>query len=299
MQFVCLDLEWNTGVIPQTGKHINEIIEIGAVRLDKALRETDRFQCFVRSVLTKELNGLVRKLTNITNEQMLSGKSFEKALGEFHDWLPDDCVVLTWSNTDLYTLADNCYSFLGGVSLPRLHWYVDLQRYAGDFLQVEKGRQISLSDAAIMLGIDVEALPLHRADEDSRLCAELLRRTYDETAFQPYIQNAVDPEFFRRLTFRPVMLTDPGDPEIDQRLLEVKCPSCDRKTARQGPWESYNKAITGVFQCPSCKRKYKLIARFKKHYDGVTVKRSVRLVPEPAGADSEKTPFARHTCSQT
>ena len=40
------------------------------------------------------------------------GESFEQALGEFHDWLPDDCVVLTWSNTDLYTLADNCYSFL-------------------------------------------------------------------------------------------------------------------------------------------------------------------------------------------
>ena len=65
MQYVIIDLEWNNAYSKKTAGFINEIIEIGAVKIDENLDTVDTFSCIVRSQIGRKLRGSVKKLTNL------------------------------------------------------------------------------------------------------------------------------------------------------------------------------------------------------------------------------------------
>ena len=48
-----MDLEWNGAYCKSAGKFVNEIIEIGAIRLNEQLEEVDSFRQMIRSQLTR------------------------------------------------------------------------------------------------------------------------------------------------------------------------------------------------------------------------------------------------------
>jgi inhibitor of KinA sporulation pathway (predicted exonuclease) len=64
--YIIFDLEFNSTKNTKTSRFINEIIEIGAVKLDETLQEVDCFSCTVKPHFSKKLNPYVKKLTNIT-----------------------------------------------------------------------------------------------------------------------------------------------------------------------------------------------------------------------------------------
>lgn len=82
MDFIIMDLEWNNTYARKTKGFINEIIEIGAVKLDENLNFKDKFSCLVRPQIGKKLRGSVKELTNITNEEVRSGEPFTKVFFE-------------------------------------------------------------------------------------------------------------------------------------------------------------------------------------------------------------------------
>lgn len=53
MDYVIFDLEWNNAYDYKEKKGVNEIIEIGAVRLDKDLNISDTFTQLVKPKLSK------------------------------------------------------------------------------------------------------------------------------------------------------------------------------------------------------------------------------------------------------
>ena len=55
MYYIILDLEWNTALDKVSGKYVNEIIEVGAVKLNDKLKEVSKFSAFVSSRLTSKL----------------------------------------------------------------------------------------------------------------------------------------------------------------------------------------------------------------------------------------------------
>ena len=126
MKIVILDLEWNTAYSRKEQRFVNEIIEFGAVKLNERLKVVSDFQMFVKSRLSKRLRGAVKQLTHISNEQLQqNGKDFETVIERFTKWAGKNTLILTWSNTDLYTLMDNCRLFLGNRKIPFLHQYAD------------------------------------------------------------------------------------------------------------------------------------------------------------------------------
>ena len=60
MDFIIMDLEWNNTYARKTKGFINEIIEIGAVKLDENLNFKDKFSCLVRPQIGKKLRGSVK-----------------------------------------------------------------------------------------------------------------------------------------------------------------------------------------------------------------------------------------------
>ena len=80
MEFIILDLEWNNVYHKKEQRFINEILQIGAVRLDACFNVVDSIEINVRSALTNKLSNKVIRLTGLTNEIMLSGVSLADLL---------------------------------------------------------------------------------------------------------------------------------------------------------------------------------------------------------------------------
>ena len=81
MNFIIFDLEWNNAYNYKLKRGMNEIIEIGAVKLDDELNVCDTFTMLVAPKIGKKLCSKVKQLTKITNEELKDeGVSFIKQL---------------------------------------------------------------------------------------------------------------------------------------------------------------------------------------------------------------------------
>lgn len=276
MNYVILDLEWNTALEKESGKYVNEIIEIGAVKLNDKLREIDRFSAFVSSKLTNKLSGRFKNLTGISNEDMLGGRTFEEVMKEFSAWAGKNTVTLTWSNSDIYTLYDNFHTFLGVDGIPFITKYVDLQKYAGAiFLRdgFDINNQISLSTAADMLEIDYKSLALHRAVDDSSLTAMIFKAVYEKRIFKEFIVDTSKKDYYRKLTFKPYIISDINNPKINRKAMYFSCDKCGKRAQRISQWRFKGKSFRSDFVCDKCGDSFIGCITFKNCFDKVTMKK--------------------------
>ena len=276
MDIVILDLEWNTAYNAKEKRFLNEIIEFGAVKLDENINLTDRFQLFVRSKLSKKLRGRVKELTHITNDDLSEkGEQFPDVLDKFSRWAGENTLLLTWSNTDLHVLLDNCRCFTKYETIPFLYYYADLQKYIQDYLGVGDSSQLGLAAAAEQLQIYSGDIDLHRAEGDSLLCAKLLRRCYNKDRLDDYVSNTRGTDFYERLVFRPYIITEVNNCNIEPGDLRFKCPKCENYLRRTARWNFKNRFLCADFVCKTCSLKFKGRVQAKKLYDGVAIKKTL------------------------
>ncbi|AEO93427.1 gp167 [Bacillus phage G] len=94
VNYVVLDLEANN----------DEIIEIGAIKLDKNLKTIGKFRTFVKPLNQIRLSSFIRDLTKIKQVDIDNAKTFDKVYDKFLNWVGNDSIIITWSNTDKYFL---------------------------------------------------------------------------------------------------------------------------------------------------------------------------------------------------
>ncbi len=273
MYFVIMDLEWNNSYNKLTQKFMNEIIEIGAVKLDENLNEVDTFSELIRPVISKKLRSRIKNLTNISNEEVRTGGVFEEVIKEFEEWVGDDAVVMSWGDTDLRTLLTNYKWFLKKNTVTFINKYADLQKYCQCFINMENVQQAGLSYAAQCLEIDPEKYPHHRALDDSILSAECFKKVYDKEKFNEFVKNC-DHDFYGRLLFHPYVIKNKNDPLIDKNQFNCFCEICGGKVETVKKWKFMNQSFRGIFYCANCDREFKVSLRFKKFYDYIDIKRS-------------------------
>ena len=286
MEFIILDNEWHTPYCKINGKCINELIEIGAVKLDENLNEISRFNVLIKSTFTKKLNTRFQRLTNITTEEMLShGMSFDQAIKLYSEWAGDSAVTLTWSNSDLYVLLENFRIRHKINTVPIISSYIDLQKYVQNEMTLlgnEITSQVSVANAAIMLGISIDGIGLHRALDDCLLCADILRKVYNKERLLSYLVNTRDEDYYKRLTFKAYIIRDLNNPLVNKKKMEFNCEKCGMETKRLTSWNFKGHYFKAEFLCPNCN--YKFIGRvaFKKYYDKVVIKHNtVPIVATP------------------
>ncbi len=272
--YIIMDLEWNSAYCKWQKRFLNEIIEIGAVKLDEQLNEVGRFRCFVRSRLTNRLRSRFKGLTNISNEDMRSGIDFDEAVHRYPDWAGKDTLTLTWSNSDIYALLDNMKTLLDTDTLPFIYRYADLQKFVQEQLGIT-GNQISLTAAAESLGINFEEFAAHRALGDCLCSAQLLRRTWVDGGLDKYTVDTTNPEYYKRLLFKPYIISDINNPEIDKAQLRIKCPKCSLYLRRKSKWQFKSRCFRASFRCTKCGTDYIGRVRVKKLYKGVSIAKSV------------------------
>lgn len=283
MEYIILDNEWNTSYKKINGKCFNELIEIGAVKLDSKLREISRFSVLIKSTFTKKLSSRFQRLTNITTEEMNSkGMTFSQAVALYSEWAGTDAVTLTWSNSDLYVLLENFRLRCDMNSIPFIGKYVDLQKFAQNEMILKGSEitsQISVANAAISLGIPIDGLELHRALDDSLLCAEIFRKVHCPKRFKGYIVDTRENDYYSRLTFKAYIIKDINSPFINRKKLEFNCEKCGAEARRVSTWAFKGQSFRAEFICDNCRDSFLGRVSFKKYYDKVVVKRNTAPIP--------------------
>ena len=88
-------------------RFVNQILQIGAVKLDENFNIIDIFDVTIKSEISNRVSRRFIELTGITKEMMLGGISLSDAVDSYNKWLGNNIVTITWSNSDLYTIAEN------------------------------------------------------------------------------------------------------------------------------------------------------------------------------------------------
>ena len=170
-RIVVVDVEatcWKKGVFSRK----KETIEIGAVQLplERADAEWPEFQTFVRPLRLPRLSSFCRELTGIRQEDVDAAPSFPEALQRFLEWSqPLESIVLaTWSPYDAWQLDLD----LEAHGLPKLGVpFLDVKKLAASIVGGK-----SLEETARELAPESVATPRHRAINDARRTAQILRR---------------------------------------------------------------------------------------------------------------------------
>jgi inhibitor of KinA sporulation pathway (predicted exonuclease) len=278
MNYIILDLEWDSIYSVKHHRFVNQIIQIGAIKLDDELDIVDTFDVIVKSSIGKKLTKRFVELTGITSEMMAGGISLTDAVLRYNNFVGKNYTMLTWSTSDLYTILENSNYLLPKNIRFKFGKYVDLQSYVQNEMRslgFEIKSQISLSHAAEMLDISAEGLDLHTAKDDCLLTYALLKRFFDKEKMLPYIKNTDDPEFFKRLTFKAYTLTNIRDDNIKPSDLVFNCDKCKSTAKCVTGWKYRNGWFSANFKCGECKRNFIGRISFKKTYDNLVIKRKI------------------------
>ena len=278
MNYIVIDLEWNGSWSKKAHGYFNEIIEVGAVKVNEQMEILDEFRAAIKPVVSKKLSSIVTDLTNITAEELEGGTSFTGMMRQLSQWIGADAsVVLTWSTTDLLVLMENCRYFYGRQEIPFLKNYMDFQVYAQQRMDMDVSQQLGLARAGEMLGIPEDDMSLHRALDDSRLTAAILQKVYDANTFTAAIL-PVNKEFYERITFKTTIIKDLDDPLVKRSELCFNCPECGQNMKRKGSWRFRSRAFCAEFSCRRCEKKYTGRVQYKLKYEGVEVKKKLNEI---------------------
>ena len=280
MNYIVLDLEWNSAYYKPQGRFLNEIIQIGAVKMNDDFEIIDTFQVYIKSKIVKKLSNRTISLTGITNEQMNSGVVFREAVRRYNEWAGESITTMTWSDSDLYAIVENSRIFLDNSLKFSLGNYLDLQSYIQGELRLQGHsitNQISLGNAAEMLSISTENFELHNARDDALICALMLKANYNENRFKKYIRDTTESSFYDRLFFRSYYISNINDKRIDKKALRFSCPSCKKALKSKNKWRFKNNWLRTEMSCDKCNAKYRAMVSFKQTYDEVISKR--RILP--------------------
>ncbi len=282
MNYIILDLEWDSTYFVKQKRFINQILQIGAVKLDNNFNLIDSFEATVKSSISKRVTGRFARLTGITSEIMRKGIPFCEAVEKYNAWVGENAVTMTWSNSDLYTILENEKNLLNGEKF-KIEKYLDLQKFIQREMQLlgyDDKNQVSLALAAEFLEVATEDIDFHTAKDDSLVAAYLLKKCYNEQRFLPLIKDTSNPEFLGRLTFKSYCISNIKDENIDKRYLEFCCPKCSKNAKRVTKWKYQNRWFWANFVC-DCGERFSGRVTFKKTYDDLIVRQKICEFKEP------------------
>lgn len=178
----------------------NEIIEIGAVLVNEKLEITDSFKTYVAPEFGV-LDDYIQKLTGITNSDLENAPTLQKALEKFTEWLPENAVLVSWSDNDEYQMSEEMYYKY--IDMPEFEKYLDNWEDCQDEFgeRMNSPKVYKLSEALIIADLEYDE-NIHDALVDARNTALLFIKMRSESTLKlsPYYSTGTDSN---TLTFKP------------------------------------------------------------------------------------------------
>ena len=138
MKHVVVDLEMNP--VSREFREVRrklkeEVIEIGAVRLDETFQQEAEFQCYVKPEYGP-IKKHITSLTGITQAMVADKKTYAACFQDFVDWVgEEETKIYSWSMSDIKQLRSECRYKLPDFDIGWLNArWVDLQQEFDDRL---------------------------------------------------------------------------------------------------------------------------------------------------------------------
>ncbi len=254
MKYIVLDMEWN---MPYDKKKTirtpvyfpEEIIQIGAVKLDEEFHILDTFKILVRPIHYKTMHRKVEGITKITTEKLQYGFLFPLAFKHFKKWCGEDFAFLTWGPDDISALRGNMMMHrLNTGWIPQSY---DVQHIFDEQITKED-RQISLVSAMKIL--EIPARDAHDALNDARNTASVCQRLDMEKGIAEYQFRHGTSEFYGK----PYETKESA--LADMELLHFECPFCGEAVNCGDFVKQNDEKYIGIGNCESGEE---LFVRFK------------------------------------
>ncbi len=164
MNYIILDLEatcWKD----RSDTRPNEIIEIGALKIDQAGKTISEFHAMVKPKTHPELSDFCKELTHIEQKDIDEAKPFDQVLPDFQKWidLSKPYLLCSWGFYDKTQFAKDCDLF----ELSKI-WLIKHISLKHQFAAIKKiPRPIGMAAALELEGIKLEGKH-HRALDDAK-----------------------------------------------------------------------------------------------------------------------------------
>ena len=249
MNYIVFDLEWNQAAykVDEEDELPFEIIEIGAVKMNKNAEIVDEFSALIRPQVYPFLVRRTREITGLSDDDLdRDGIYFEDAIASFLSWCGHDYVFCIWGPGDLTQLEKNMAYY--DIRIP---WryplrYLDVQKLFA--LQEKEGKaRRTLESAVDFYGIEHDR-PFHRATDDAYYTARVLERI-DRSQYESYFSvdyyklprnRFTETTFYFDTYSKYVSRKFSLKEELvhDRKLREIYCYKCKKKLKREIPWFS-------------------------------------------------------------
>ena len=257
MYYITLDLEWNQAYAQKalavqrqlSARLRGEVIQIGAVKMDKNMRICGSYQVIVKPKYFKKLHRHVSALTGITQGQMDVGVPLPEAEASFRKWCGNDFVFLTWGPDDIPMMKENLNAHR--IESSWLDRTYDLQKIFN--MQTDKlNKQRSLEYAMEYFEIP-QKLPAHDALNDAYFTALVAEKLDVKLGIEQY-------ESERGEHLEEYVIGDAdagadgyvtiGEMLEDEVVASPECPLCKARMQMQGkPLHTKGQRYTLIFNC--------------------------------------------------
>lgn len=178
MEYIIFDLEFNQGFDKTLNKTVSnercpfEIIQIGAIKLDSNFNMIDTFNAYVKPEIYKDIHPFIKKMTNITEDDVKDAESFPQVFKDFKKFMSSKKnILVVWGTGDLKELYRNVnYYDLPSKLLPKS--YINIQEHASKYFNNPAGKSIGLQNAISILGLNQDK-SYHNALNDAYYTAQI------------------------------------------------------------------------------------------------------------------------------
>ncbi len=193
--FLVIDLEMckvPKGIKRQILNLSSEIIQIGAVLVNENLKVKDTFQSFVKpqeGIIDKK----IQMLTGISQKDVYSAPDISKAISDMLAWMPEDTVIVSWSDNDLIQMKKEFEAKnLADLDFAKyFESWIDCQKTFSEKMHTQKVYRLSEALAITDIFYDENA---HNALVDAQNTADLFvkMKTEDELVLSPYYASSIN-----------------------------------------------------------------------------------------------------------
>jgi inhibitor of KinA sporulation pathway (predicted exonuclease) len=261
---VLFDLEWNIGYRPYTFNYHGveqvfrgEIIEIGAVKVDRRGNVLDTFSVHLRPRIFRKLQHHIAQVTGLTQADLDRGEPIVQGLRRFLAWCGPNAAFAEWGLDDVPVLKQNLFLANIDESQPT-EWY-DLQRIFLAQRPRGEGEGMTLESVVTRLGIPMDR-PFHDALSDTLYTADVCRAIDLEKGLAEYPDEAAQ--------LRESLCPPPGDYRdfqvfrgyVDKEawrlvpeIRDTACPICGAVLQPDEIWQKKgSNAVYTLGRCPCC-----------------------------------------------
>ena len=293
MYYIALDLEWNQAYAQKalaiqrrlSCRLRGEVIQIGAVKLDKNMNICGSYQIIVKPKYYKKLHRHVSALTGISQEQMDMGTPLPEAAERFRKFCGKDFVFLTWGPDDIPMLKENFNA--NGMDNSWLDNTYDLQKIFNKQTDGEN-KQRSLEYAMDYYGIPM-TLPAHDALNDAYFTSLVAQKMDVPLGIRQY--NESRGEYLHEDVIGDADAGGDGYVTIGEMLDDecVKnplCPICGKPMREKGkPLHSKGQRYTFYLECKKDGEMLEVLRLHRNFNDTWRAKRTIKMATEAGVAE--------------